>query len=325
MAEGVVVADAHRVIVLANPAASVIVGAQDGLVAKTIDDAIVDAALREVVARGESAAETRESEVETADGKSIALYVRPLAQSAGGGSVTVLRDMTRIRRLMTMRRDFVANVSHELRTPVAAIQGYAETLLGTGTDAATQKQFLEIVHRQAQRIGALVSDLLTLSELEARPGDEAVREPVDLSALATHVVETVRARATAQESRVAIDVGRDARAMGDPAAVEQILQNLVDNAIKYGRRGGQVRVSGVRNGARVVVTVSDDGPGIAAEHLPRLFERFYRVDAGRSRERGGTGLGLAIVKHLVESMGGTITVESEVDRGTTFRVDLPRA
>jgi len=233
------------------------------------------------------------------------------------------RDMARINKLLIMRRDFVANVSHEFRTPVAAIQGYAETLLAATADPATQKQFLEIVFRQAQRLGALVQDLLTLSELEARPVDEAERESVDLAALAGHVVETVRARAREQETRMTIDVSPGVCALGDPIGIEQVIQNLVDNAIKYGKRGGEVRVHGERTAARVVLTVADDGPGIAAEHLPRLFERFYRVDAGRSRERGGTGLGLAIVKHLVESMGGAIQVTSDVGRGTTFRIELP--
>ncbi len=233
------------------------------------------------------------------------------------------RDMARINKLLIMRRDFVANVSHELRTPVAAIQGYAETLLAANADPATQKQFLEIVFRQAQRLGALVQDLLTLSELEARPGDDAARESVDLAALAGHVVETVRARAKEQQTKVTIEVDPGASALGDPIGIEQVIQNLVDNAIKYGKQGGAVRVRGERTASRVVLTVADDGPGIAAEHLPRLFERFYRVDAGRSRERGGTGLGLAIVKHLVESMGGAIEVTSEVGRGTTFRVELP--
>jgi len=168
-----------------------------------------------------------------------------------------------------------------------------------------------------------VQDLLTLSELEARPVDEAERESVDLAALAGHVVETVRARAREQETRMTIDVSPGVCALGDPIGIEQVIQNLVDNAIKYGKRGGEVRVHGERTAARVVLTVADDGPGIAAEHLPRLFERFYRVDAGRSRERGGTGLGLAIVKHLVESMGGAIQVTSDVGRGTTFRIELP--
>jgi two-component system phosphate regulon sensor histidine kinase PhoR len=280
------------------------------------------------MADGASGRGVHEGEVETAGGKSIAIYVRPLAAGADGtaaGSVTVLRDMTRMRHLLTLRRDFVANVSHELRTPVAAIQGYAETLLAQRADPATQRQFLEIIHRQSQRIGALVADLLTLSELQAKQDEGVVREPVSLSSLASNVIETLRGAAQTKDARVKVDVPAEVRALGDAMGLEQVIQNLVDNALKYGRRDGEVRVRGAREGGRVVLTVTDDGPGIAREHLPRLFERFYRVDAGRSREQGGTGLGLAIVKHLVESMGGAVSVESEVGQGTTFRVELAAA
>ena len=237
----------------------------------------------------------------------------------------MLRDMTRMRHLLTMRRDFVANVSHELRTPVASIQGYAETLLEQHADPATQKQFLEIIYRQAQRMGALVADLLVLSELQNRKREDLVRVPVHLESLARHVVETLRGTALIREAKVLVDVGDELEVTGDPEGLEQIVQNLVDNALKYGRVGGEVTVRGSREEARVILRVSDDGPGIAGEHLPRLFERFYRVDAGRSREEGGTGLGLAIVKHRVESMGGSIEVESELGQGTTFRIDLPAA
>jgi two-component system phosphate regulon sensor histidine kinase PhoR len=328
MAEGVVVFDAKKEIVLANPAAFEILGARGDLVGSTLDATVTDGALRRFMEEGASGNDVHESEVETAGGKSIAIYVRPLASAASGatgGSVTVLRDMTRMRHLLTLRRDFVANVSHELRTPVAAIQGYAETLLEQSADPATQRQFLEIIHRQSQRIGALVADLLTLSELQTKPNEEVVREPVNVGSLATNVIETLRGGAQTKNAHVRVDVGSDVRALGDPMGLEQVIQNLVDNALKYGKPGGEVRVRGVKQGARVVLTVSDDGPGIAREHLPRLFERFYRVDSGRAREQGGTGLGLAIVKHLVESMGGAVTVESEVGRGTTFRVDLAAA
>jgi two-component system phosphate regulon sensor histidine kinase PhoR len=326
MAEGVVVTDAQRTIVLANPAASSILGARPELLGSSLESAVVDPALRRFIAEGTSGNEVHESEVETALGKSIAIYVRPLTSgSSGGGSVTVLRDMTRMRHLLTLRRDFVANVSHELRTPVAAIQGYAETLLAQTADPATARQFLEIIHRQSERIGALVADLLTLSELQAKPNEEVARETVDLGSLASNVIETLRGGALTKDARIEIEVADEARALGDPMGLEQVIQNLVSNALKYGKREGMVRVRGVRSGGRVVLTVSDDGPGIAREHLPRLFERFYRVDAGRSREQGGTGLGLAIVKHLVESMGGTVDVESELGRGTTFRVELPAA
>jgi two-component system phosphate regulon sensor histidine kinase PhoR len=232
----------------------------------------------------------------------------------------------RIGELVAMersRRDFMANASHELRTPVTAIRGYAETLLAGGADAATQRQFLEIIQRHGERIGRLVDDMLELAALETRKPGEGVREPVALAALVREVEHTLRARAEARRVTLAADVPADLLALGDPEQLEQVVQNLVDNAVKYGQEGGRVRVAGRRAGARVVLEVADDGPGIAAEHLPRLFERFYRVDAGRSRDQGGTGLGLAIVKHMVENMRGDVRVESAVGRGTTFTVELP--
>ena len=320
MAEGVLVIDAAGVVVLANPAAEMILG--PALVGKPTAEAVTWPVLRKVIEGAAATGQPHETEVE-AGPSTIALYVRPLA-ARGGGMVTVLRDMTRLRRLLVVRRDFVANVSHELRTPVTAIQGYAETLLRGPVDEPTRKQFLEIIHRHARRLGALVEGLLTLSELEARPPEQAVRERVEVPAIAEHVRATLRERAAQRETRVDVDVADDVIARGDPVAVEQVIENLVDNAIKYGKDGGgEVRIAGRRRGNRVELEVVDDGPGIDAEHLPRLFERFYRVDAGRSRERGGTGLGLAIVKHLVESMGGTVDVDSQVGRGTTFRVEWP--
>jgi two-component system phosphate regulon sensor histidine kinase PhoR len=320
MAEGVLVVDAAGEVVLANPAAETILG--PSLVGKRLADAVTSPALRAVIEDAAGTGQPHETEVE-AGPRAIALYVRPLA-ARGGGLVTVLRDMTRLRKLLVVRRDFVANVSHELRTPVTAIQGYAETLLRGPVDEPTRKQFLEIIHRHARRLGALVEGLLTLSELEARPPEQAVRERVEVPAIADHVRATLRERAAQRETRVDVDMAADVIARGDPVAVEQVIENLVDNAIKYGKDGGgQVRVVGRRRANRVLLEVTDDGPGIDAEHLPRLFERFYRVDAGRSRERGGTGLGLAIVKHLVESMGGAVEVDSEVGRGTTFRVEWP--
>jgi two-component system phosphate regulon sensor histidine kinase PhoR len=320
MVEGVLVVDAAGDVVLANPAAEMILG--PALVGKRMADAVTSPALRAVIEGAAGTGQPHETEVE-AGPRAIALYVRPLA-ARGGGLVTVLRDMTRLRKLLVVRRDFVANVSHELRTPVTAIQGYAETLLRGPVDEPTRKQFLEIIHRHARRLGALVEGLLTLSDLEARPPEQAVRERVEVPAIAEHVRATLRERAAQRETRVDVDMAEDVIARGDPVAVEQVIENLVDNAIKYGKDGGgQVRVVGRKHGKGVTLEVIDDGPGIDAEHLPRLFERFYRVDAGRSRERGGTGLGLAIVKHLVESMGGTVEVDSQVGRGTTFRVDWP--
>ena len=228
----------------------------------------------------------------------------------------------RLHRLMIVHRDFVANVSHELRTPVTSIQGYAETLLRKETADGTTKQFLEVIYRQSQRIGGLVEQLLALSELEARAGD-VVRERVELLTIAQHVAETMGSRAADRKTTIALDVPEELVVLADPEGLERAVLNLVDNAVKYGRDAGRVTLAAARGGDAVVITVSDDGPGIESRHLPRLFERFYRVDSGRSRDQGGAGLGLAIVKHLVESLGGTIAVTSDVGTGTRFTITLP--
>jgi two-component system phosphate regulon sensor histidine kinase PhoR len=324
MVEGVLVIGSDGRVVVANAAAAQIVGGAAPLVGKALKDAVAKDDLRAFVRDAARSGEAREAELES-DGRAINVYVRPLASSERAGSVAVLRDMTALRALMTMRREFVANVSHELRTPVAVIQGYAETLATGRADDATRTEFLDVIHRQSQRIGALVDDLLRLAELEARGPERAVREPIEVAALAGHVARAVRERAEQRQATIAVDVADDVVARGDPAGAERVLLNLVDNAIKYGKSGGRVAIGARRAGARVIVTVADDGPGIDARHLPRLFERFYRIDDGRTRERGGTGLGLAIVKHVVEAMSGSVRVESELGKGTRFVVELPSA
>ncbi|HVY46189.1 MAG TPA: ATP-binding protein [Minicystis sp.] len=323
MQEGVVVTGEGGAVVVANPAAERLLANRAPLVGEAAERAFALPALRDVVRRAEVTGATAEGEIEDeAAGRSLAAYVRPLE----GGVVAVLRDMTALRRLERVRRDFVANASHELRTPVTAIQGYAETLLRGTADAATSRQFLEIVHRHARRLGALLESLLRLSELEARTPDSSVREPVRMRVVLTEVEEAVQARAEAVGARVEVVCDASALALGDPLGLEQVVENLVDNALKYGKpSGGRVEITARAAGGRVRVTVADDGPGIEAKHLPRLFERFYRVDPARSRERGGSGLGLAIVRHLVESMEGAVSVESELGKGTVFAVDVPAA
>ena len=323
MVEGVLVIDQSGRVIVENPAVVKILGAKQTLVGMTLSEAVTHEETRALIE-----ACMRDDVTETDDftddrGMSIAIYVRPLPSSSSGAVVAVLRDQTALRRLMSVRRDFVANVSHELRTPVTAIQGYAETLLRGSPDAETSRQFLEIVHRQAQRIGGLVEQLLALSELEARGRDEIAREPVKILAVARHVTETVLGRAEQRKIEVTIDVAQHVVALADPEGVERAVINLVDNAIKYGREGGEVTISAVRRDASVEIVVSDDGPGIDPKHLPRLFERFYRVDPGRSRQHGGAGLGLSIVKHLVESMDGSISVESTLGKGARFVIVLP--
>ena len=323
MAEGVLVLDPGGEVILANPASATVLHVDPPLVGRRLD-AICDEKTRLFISTALADRETREIEIETAGGeRSIALYVRPLEERAGGGVVSVLRDMTTIRRVLTMRREFMANASHELRTPVTAIQGYAETLLRGSADEATSRQFLEIIHRHARRLGGLVDDVLKLSALEDRPPEQVVCETVDVKGVTTLVVDTIKNRATTAHIVIDVKVPDDLEMTGDPLGLEQVLENLVDNAVKYGKVGGHVSVAGHRETDRVVLTVTDDGLGIEERHLTRLFERFYRVDPSRSRERGGTGLGLAIVKQLVQSMGGAIEVASHVGEGTTFTMSFP--
>lgn len=247
-----------------------------------------------------------------------------LAESLASLARQLQQDMDRIGRLEVTRRDFVANVTHELRTPIAAIQGCAETLLAD-LDPQQARRFIDLMHKHAQRLSGLVDGLLRLSEIEARAASSRSLAPVDVGAASMEIRQTLAARAAAHEVTVTIDVPEGTNVVADATSLEQVLENLVDNAIKYGRAKGTVTVRADREGERVRILVSDDGPGVAVEHLPRLFERFYRVDAGRSRQHGGAGLGLAIVKHLVEEMEGTIRVESELGAGTTFIVELRAA
>jgi two-component system phosphate regulon sensor histidine kinase PhoR len=327
MAEAVLVLDGDERVVLANAAAERLAGAPGVVVGRRLAEVVRNAEARRLIARC-SRGEVEELELEVAEheGEALSVYVRLLSTSERGRVVVaVLRDLTALRKLTAMRRDFVANVSHELRTPVAAIQGYAETLLDGKTDPETSRQFLEIVHRQAARIGSLVEQLLALSEIEGR--DKApVREVLSVADVTERVIEAVRGSARTEGVSLEVAVPGDLRVVGDPDALERSLLNVVENAVKYGREHGTVRVSASpMEGGKVSVEVADDGPGIAPEHLPRLFERFYRVDVGRSRKQGGAGLGLAIVRHLVESMEGTVSVRSVPGEGTTFTFAFPAA
>jgi two-component system phosphate regulon sensor histidine kinase PhoR len=248
-------------------------------------------------------------------------YLVHLAPLLHGEVLLLMRDVSDARRAEATRRDFVANASHELRTPIAAIRASAETLLsGAVDDPAAARHFIEIVARHAERLSRLTQDLLDLSRIESRQW-KLDQVPVDVAGLAGQVVDLVAATAREKglELRSAVPAGLAVR--GDARALEHVLMNLVDNAVKYTDEG-MVAVSAERDNGDVLLSVIDTGPGIERHHLPRLFERFYRVDAGRSREQGGTGLGLAIAKHLVQGMGGEIGVESGAG-GSRFWVRLP--
>lgn len=238
-------------------------------------------------------------------------------------AVVSLRDLTEARRVERMRVDFVANASHELRTPLASLLGFVETLQGPARDdEKARERFLSIMREQAQRMARLVDDLLSLSRIEQhlhlRPDT-----PVDLSILVAHIVDTLAPMAEDSGLTLELDVQGFVVVPGDRDELARVAENLIENAIKYG--AGPVEISLAAVGSSAVFSVRDHGPGIAPEHLPRLTERFYRIDAGKSRAKGGTGLGLAIVKHIVARHRGRLAIDSTPGDGANFRVFLPLA
>jgi two-component system, OmpR family, phosphate regulon sensor histidine kinase PhoR len=242
------------------------------------------------------------------------------------GALIVLHDITRLRHLENVRRDFVANVSHELRTPITSIKGFVETLLHEQLDDRDQSlRFLAIILKQVNRLDAIIEDLLMLSRVEGGSGEPRIPlEPLRLADVLCAAVEMC-ARAAADKKRIAVELDccDDLMIRANAPLLEQAVVNLLDNAIKYSPPDATVRVTAAVEGDQAVIRVQDHGCGIASKHLPRLFERFYRVDKARSRELGGTGLGLSIVKHIVSAHRGTVQVESTVGRGSTFSIRLP--
>jgi two-component system phosphate regulon sensor histidine kinase PhoR len=257
---------------------------------------------------------------------SIVLRSAPVAAAGGTGAVAVLHDITDLRRADRVRRDFVANVSHELRTPLTAVRGYVEALLDGGADAAETRRFLEIIARHTLRMERLVRDLLRLARLDA--GQEH-RElvPCSVETLFDGVEAELISSLEQRNQRVERDIAADATVvLGDPARLHDAFRNLLENAIKYSPEGGAVVMTARRTGTTMVLSVADRGPGIPEADLPRVFERFYRVDKARSRgdrDPGGTGLGLAIVKHLIELHGGRVTAANRREGGAIFSVELP--
>lgn len=241
----------------------------------------------------------------------------------------VLRDLTEQDRLVRMRADFVANASHELRTPLASLKGFVETLQGAAKDDPDARdRFLKIMQQQAERMARLIDDLLSLSRIEMH-AHVVPRDRVDVAGIITHVTQTLTP--IADDKSVTLDIQSIPAAPinGDRDELIQVFQNLIENAIKYGKTGGRVVISGRlltaadTDSKKLAIEVSDNGPGIAAEHLPRLTERFYRANAAQSRNIGGTGLGLAIVKHVLNRHQADLQIESNVGQGSTFRVTLP--
>jgi two-component system, OmpR family, phosphate regulon sensor histidine kinase PhoR len=316
LSDGVLAADRRGTVISTNAAARRLLGygATEPLppLGELFHDRPHRALMREVLTG--AVVEGRELDL---GGRTVVISARPLED---GGTLLVLSDVTDLRRLETIRRDFVANVSHELKTPLTAIAGFAETLAAEASDEQTVR-FAQTIVENARRMQRLVDDLLDLSKIESG-GWQPEPRSLGVEAAAREAWGPLTERATAHA--VQLEIATNATTInGDPEAVRQIFTNLFDNALRHTPRGGRILVATQRLGHDTVVRVSDTGSGIAAEHLPRIFERFYRVDPGRSRQEGGTGLGLAIVKHLVEAHGGRVEAESELGRGTTILLYFP--
>ena len=251
--------------------------------------------------------------------RTVSLTARPLS---GGGAVLALFDLTRIRQLELIRRDFVANVSHELRTPLTVIGGFAETLADDDPPEEVRRQFASTIRTHARRMQRIVDDLLDLSRLESGRWRPQI-SPIDFRVAADDVLGAVKQTADNKGLSLATLVDDSAETVcADWTALRQVLSNLVENAVRH-TTTGSVTVFAKRDSVGVWIGVNDTGPGIPAEHLSRIFERFYRVDVGRDRDSGGTGLGLAIVKHLVEAHGGRVSASSELGQGTRIAAFFP--
>jgi len=332
MVEGVVAVDGHDAILLMNERARAIFQldrsrGEHKPFLEVVRNADLHAILRESRIAGEGAAVRRELRLSTPVERFLRVSAVPLRLDRDEvGAVMVLHDVTELRRLEQVRTEFVANVSHELRTPLTAIQGYLETLLGGALEEPhNARAFLEIVFRHTERLGRLLADLTDLSNIEL--GRTVLRrEPIVVSDVVDSTLAIIAPRGEAGGVTITADLPADLpRVLADHDRLAQILINLADNAVKYTPRGGRVTLTGRARETIVEVAVSDTGIGIPPADLPRITERFYRVDRARSRELGGTGLGLAIVKHLVLAHGGELTIESESGIGTTVRFTLPAA
>jgi two-component system phosphate regulon sensor histidine kinase PhoR len=332
MVEGVLAVDNQGRIMTFNQAATRLTGINfEQAPNQTLGAVAPNTPLAQFVAQILNSAKPKESEFGNLSqgGRILQVHGSILrdAHGKGIGAVVVLNDVTRLSRLEQVRRDFVANVSHELRTPITSIKGFVETLLdGALNNPEDARRFLEIVAKQSDRLNAILGDLLTLSRIEE--GEEkanietevmAIRETLDAA------LQLCLKKASAKNIQVQLKCEENVQARINPSLLEQAISNLIDNAIKYSPAGSNVMIYAEHQHNEVMICVEDHGCGIAAEHLPRLFERFYRVDKARSRALGGTGLGLSIVNHIITAHGGRVTVESVLGTGSTFCVYLPAA
>ena len=328
MAEGVIAVDDQGHIVSVNKAAATLlsIDAQraQGLNAEEV---IRNAELHEFIKKTLADEQPTETDLPLPTEGERFFHLHGASLPSSAGAVIVLTDMTRIRRLESLRRDFVANVSHELKTPVTSIQGFVEALLdGAINDPKQTERFLRIIAKHSDRLNAIIEDLLSLSRLEEDSEKRKISlENVPVKSVLLSAVELSNVKAEGKQMKIDLMCEDGITANINAALLEQAIVNLIDNAVKYSSPGSTVRITAEQKDKETIISVQDNGCGIAQEHIPRIFERFYVVDKGRSRKLGGTGLGLAIVKHIVQVHGGYVTVESSVGIGSTFTIHLPAA
>lgn len=331
MSEGVLAVDARRTVFSLNAAAARLLGSERSRIqGRTLHEVVRHPRLRSFIERSLQSRAPLEEDLELgSDAHEHVLQARGavLRDGKGGthGVVIVLKDVSRMRQLETMRTDFAANVSHELKTPITSIKGFVETLLdGAMQDPEDCQRFLQIVAKQSDRLNAIIDDLMSLARIEQGAStSEIVLEPGALKPILEAAVAECLAKARERDITMHIECLADVRADVNAALLEQAVANLIDNAIKYSGPGSPIEVVAARTDREVTIAVRDHGCGIPPEHVPRLFERFYRVDKARSRKLGGTGLGLAIVKHIVYAHRARITVDSKPGEGSTFTIHLP--
>jgi two-component system phosphate regulon sensor histidine kinase PhoR len=330
--EAVLIVDESNYIHLANRALRDIFPAARNLVNLRLELIVRSVSFLDYVSATRNGQELPRQEFEINDGQS-SLWIEasgapiPSPDGKSRWALFVIHDMTQQRKLERMRRDFVANASHELRTPLSIIKGYVETLVDGHQSMAPEDRdkFLKTIQRHSERLNAIIQDLLTISRLEsATPGLQA--EPVELAPLLEAFADDYRRRPNALDHALVVEAGADLGVIhADPVRLNQVFSNLFENALKYTPKGSAVKLTAeVLGTGEIEIAVRDNGPGIPAADLPHIFERFYRVDKGRSRETGGTGLGLSIVKHLVLLHGGRVWAESEPGQGTAILIRLPR-
>ena len=329
MDEGVMVVDSKHVIRFVNPALKTILAIATEPIGETVLSTLKDDAFDEIISAVLRTGAAQEREISRNGGRParhFAVNAMPLREARGNpGVVMILRDVTRLRQLEDVRKEFVANVSHELRTPLSIFQGYTETLIDNpDLPPEDARPMLDIMRKHSRRLNALVEDLLILARLESRD-DKLQLAPLEVGKFLRESVTDWSLRSAEKKIALTADIAPGVPVISaDAFRLEQVMGNLIENAIKYTNSGGSVTVRATAADDGVEIRVEDTGLGIPAADVPRIFERFYRADKGRSREHGGTGLGLSIVKHIVLAHGGSVRAESEVGRGTSIVLRLPK-